>query len=51
MALDKNYPEGKTYKSRGNYPIGFCGDRKDCRERKCDKCVRINGKYTGFEAK
>lgn len=48
---DKTYSEGKTYKQRGNYPVGFCSERIRCRERKCADCIKLNGVYTGFEEK
>ena len=51
MALDKNYPEGKTYKQRGNYPVPFCTVAVDCKAKKCETCIKLNGKRTGFERK
>lgn len=35
-------------KTRLNYPNGgWCGRRKDCKGRKCEKCF----KFSGFEEK
>ncbi len=48
---DKTYSEGKTYKQRGNYPTGWCPRSGVCKARDCESCIKISGKYTGFEAK
>jgi len=48
---DKTYAEGKTYKSRGNYPTGWCPKQGLCKGLQCDSCIKISGKYTGFEGK
>lgn len=51
MIDSKTYCYGKNHKSRLNYPVGFCGKRKECDEKECKDCIRVNGKYTGFVKK
>jgi len=48
----KNYCYKKTHKERDNYPSGgWCKRLSEGCVGKCDDCIKVNGKETGFVKK